>query len=136
MLFRPRYGRIGSLILPYMWIFELAAPVIELAGYTTVLLAAIVGLISIKFTLLFLVFGYTFATFLSVGAVMLEEMTYRRYAHWREVSRLLFYCLAEHFPYRQMIMVWRLQGIWQYLRGDYKWRELRRGGVGAEAATA
>jgi len=30
MLFRPRYGRIGMLALPYLWLFELIAPVIEL----------------------------------------------------------------------------------------------------------
>lgn len=135
MLFRPRYGRIGSVILPYMWIFELAAPVIELAGYLTVILAAVMGLISTTFTLLFLIFGYAFATLISIGGVMLEEMTYRRYADWREVARLLFYCLVEHFPYRQMLMIWRLQGLWQYFRGDFKWRELKRGGL-AQAAAA
>lgn len=135
MLFRARYGRVGSVILPYMWIFELAAPVIELAGYAAIALAAIMGLINGTLTLLFLIFGYAFATLISIGGVMLEEMTYRRYADWREVARLLFYCLAEHFPYRQMLMIWRLQGLWQYFRGDRKWRELKRG-VLARAAVA
>ena len=58
-----------------------------------------------------------------------EEMTYRRYSDWREVARLLFYCLVEHFPYRQMTMIWRLQGLYQYLRGDMKWREMKRIGL-------
>jgi cellulose synthase/poly-beta-1,6-N-acetylglucosamine synthase-like glycosyltransferase len=129
MLFRQRYGRVGSVLLPYMWTFELLAPVMELAGYSSIMLAAILGLLSRQFLLLFLVFGYAFATLISIGSVLLEEMTYRRYNDWREVALLLLYCMAEHFPYRQMTMIWRLQGIWQYLRGDLKWGEMKRSGV-------
>jgi cellulose synthase/poly-beta-1,6-N-acetylglucosamine synthase-like glycosyltransferase len=134
MLFRRRYGRIGALILPYMWIFEFFAPVIELIGYSTIILAACLGLLSRQFFVLFLIYGYAFATLISIGSVLLEEMTYRRYSDWREVARLLLYCLFEHFPYRQMTLIWRLQGIWQYLRGDFTWREMKRTGISSAAA--
>jgi len=131
MLFRRRFGRVGWLILPYMWMFELFAPVVEAVGYTTMILAAILGTLGWQFFLLFLLFGYAFATMISIGSVLLEEMTYRRYNDWREVARLLFYCFLEHFPYRQMTMIWRLQGLWQYLGGDFKWREMKRTGFAA-----
>ena len=98
MLFRPRYGRVGCLILPYMWIFEFLAPVIELAGYLTITLAAVLGFLSWQLFLLFLFFGYAFATVISIGSVLLEEMTYRRYSEWREVARLLLFCLSSTFP--------------------------------------
>jgi cellulose synthase/poly-beta-1,6-N-acetylglucosamine synthase-like glycosyltransferase len=131
MLFRSRYGRVGGLVLPYMWLFEFLAPVVELTGYFTIILAAVLGLLGRQFFVLFLIFGYAFATLISIGSVLLEEMTYRRYSDWREVARLLLYCLFEHFPYRQMTLIWRLQGIWQYLRGDLRWREMKRTGVSA-----
>jgi cellulose synthase/poly-beta-1,6-N-acetylglucosamine synthase-like glycosyltransferase len=126
MLFRPSYGRVGCVVLPYMWLFEFLAPVIEIVGYFSIILAAILGLLGRQFFLLFLIFGYAFATLISIGSVLLEEMTYRRYSDWREVGRLLFFCLFEHFPYRQLTMIWRLQGIWQYLRGDLAWGEIKR----------
>jgi cellulose synthase/poly-beta-1,6-N-acetylglucosamine synthase-like glycosyltransferase len=128
MLLRRRYGRVGWVALPYMWIFEFFAPVVEACGYLTIFLAVVAGTLSRQFLLLFLVFGYAFATMISIGSVLLEELTYRRYSDWREVARMLFYCLLEHFPYRQMTMIWRLQGLWQYLRGDLKWRRLQRTG--------
>jgi cellulose synthase/poly-beta-1,6-N-acetylglucosamine synthase-like glycosyltransferase len=134
MLFRRQYGRVGSVVLPYMWIFEFFAPVVELVGYSTIILAAVLGMLSRQFFVLFLIFGYAFATLISIGSVLLEEMTYRRYSDWREVARLLLYCLFEHFPYRQMTLVWRLQGIWQYLHGDFTWREMKRAGMPAEQA--
>ncbi len=134
VLFRDRYGRLGALILPYMWVFELLAPVLELLGYSTIILAAALGMLSRQFFLLFLLFGYAFATLISIGAVLLEEMTYRRYNKSREVARLLLYCLFEHFPYRQVTMIWRLQGLWQYFRGDLQWREMKRTGIASPVA--
>jgi cellulose synthase/poly-beta-1,6-N-acetylglucosamine synthase-like glycosyltransferase len=129
MLFRKRYGRVGWVILPYMWLVEFLAPIIEAVGYITIILAAVLGMLSREFFLQFLLYGYAFATMISIGSVLLEEMTYRRYSDWREVARLLLYCLVEHFPYRQLTMIWRLQGIWQYLRGDLKWGEMKRTGL-------
>ncbi|MCU1240040.1 MAG: glycosyl transferase family 2 [Candidatus Acidoferrum typicum] len=134
MLFRPRYGRIGFFALPYLWLFEFAAPVIELLGIVTIVVAAALGVLSRAFFLQFLLFGYAFATVISIGAVLQEEITYKRYNDWQDVVRLVSYCFFEHFPYRQMHMFWRLQGIWQYLRGDVTWKPLKRKGL--QSATA
>ena len=132
MLFRARYGRIGWVAMPYHWLFELLAPVVELTGYTTILLAALLGVLEPSFFISFLIFGYGFATLLSVGAVLQEEITFRRYNDWRDVIRLLCFCLLEHFPYRQLQMIFRLRGMWQYLRGDFAWGRLKRVGLGAQ----
>lgn len=126
MLFRRAYGRLGSIGLPYMWIFELFAPVVELVGYTTIILAAVLGVLSREFFFQFLIYGYAFGTMISIGAVLQEEITYKRYNDWRDVVRLVFYCFLEHFPYRQMYLVWRLQGFWQYFRKDFTWRPMKR----------
>jgi cellulose synthase/poly-beta-1,6-N-acetylglucosamine synthase-like glycosyltransferase len=129
MLFRPRYGRIGCFALPYLWLFEFFAPVIEIAGIVTIILAACLGALSREFFLQFLLFGYAFATVISIGSVLQEEITYKRYNDWQDVARLVSYCFLEHFPYRQLHMIWRLQGLWQYLRGDVAWKPLKRKGL-------
>jgi cellulose synthase/poly-beta-1,6-N-acetylglucosamine synthase-like glycosyltransferase len=129
MLLRPRYGRIGWFALPYLWLFELFAPIVEVAGITTILLAAVLGMLSREFFLQFLIFGYAFATVISIGSVLQEEITYKRYNDWKDVVRLVSYCFFEHFPYRQLHMIWRLQGLWQYLRGDQEWKPVKRKGL-------
>jgi cellulose synthase/poly-beta-1,6-N-acetylglucosamine synthase-like glycosyltransferase len=135
MLFRPRYGRIGSFAFPYLWLFELLAPVVEIGGIVTIVLAAWIGVLSRDFFLQFLLFGYAFATVISIGSVLQEEITYKRYNDWQDVARLISYCFFEHFPYRQLHMIWRLQGLWQYLRGDMAWRAMKRQGLrSAESA--
>src|ERR1700674_1157633 len=129
MLFRPRYGRIGCFAFPYLWLFELFAPVVEIGGIITIVLAACLGVLSREFFLQFLIFGYAFATVISIGSVLQEEITYKRYNDWQDVVRLVSYCFLEHFPSRQLHMIWRLQGLWQYLRGDFVWRPLKRKGL-------
>jgi cellulose synthase/poly-beta-1,6-N-acetylglucosamine synthase-like glycosyltransferase len=129
MLFRPRYGRVGFFALPYLWLFEFGAPIIEILGIVTIGVAAVLGALSRGFFLQFLLFGYAFATVISIGSVLQEEITYKRYNDWPDVVRLVSYCFLEHFPYRQMHMFWRLQGIWQYLRGDLVWAPLKRKGL-------
>ncbi len=134
MLLRPRYGRIGSFAFPYLWLFELFAPVVEIVGIATIILAACLGVLSREFFLQFLIFGYAFATVISIGSVLQEEITYKRYNDWQDVTRLVSYCFFEHFPYRQLHMIWRLQGLWQYLRGDYVWRPVKRKGLSSSQA--
>ena len=134
MLFRPRYGRIGCFALPYLWLFELFAPIMETAGIITIILAASLGVLSREFFLQFLIFGYAFATVISIGSVLQEEVTYKRYNDWKDVVRLVSYCFFEHFPYRQLHMIWRLQGLWQYLRGDREWKPLKRKGLASARA--
>jgi cellulose synthase/poly-beta-1,6-N-acetylglucosamine synthase-like glycosyltransferase len=129
MLFRARYGRIGCFALPYLWLFELLAPVIEITGIALIILAACLGVLSREFFLQFLIFGYAFATVISIGSVLQEEITYKRYNDWKDVARLITYCFFEHFPYRQLHMIWRLQGLWQYLRGDLVWKPMKRKGL-------
>ena len=129
MLFRARYGRTGCLALPYLWFFELLAPLIESLGIASIIAAACVGILNRDFFVQFLLFGYAFATAISIGSVLQEELTYRRYNDWRDVARLLLYCFLEHFPYRQIQIYWRLQGMWQYLRGDNTWKTIKRTGL-------
>ena len=132
MLFRPRFGRIGFCALPYLWLFELLAPVVEIGGLVTIVLAACIGALSRQFFFQFLIFGYAFATVISIGSVLQEELTYKRYNDWKDVTRLVTCCFLEHFPYRQMHMLWRLQGLWQRLRGKHVWHSPKRQGLSAQ----
>lgn len=129
ILFRPRYGRIGCFALPYLWLFELLAPVLEIGGIFTIAAAALTGSLSREFFLQFMIFGYAFATVISIGSVLQEEITYRRYSDWQDVARLISCCFLEHFPYRQLHMFWRLQGLVEYLRGDMHWKAIKRQGL-------
>jgi cellulose synthase/poly-beta-1,6-N-acetylglucosamine synthase-like glycosyltransferase len=127
-----QYGAIGLVALPYQWVFEFLAPIVETVGWTTMITAAIVGALSPTFFIEFLLFGYLFGTLISIGSVVIEEMSYHRYNDPRDLVRLLGACFLEHFPYRQLNSLWRLRGMWQFVAGRNAWQMIDRVGLGAQ----
>ena len=131
MLGNPRYGAIGFLALPYQWLFEFFAPLIELFGWASIIAATWLGALHPSFFVGFLLFGYLFGTLISIGAVVIEEMTYHRYNDPRDLVRLIGACLLEIIPYRQLNALWRLVGMWQFVTGRNAWQMIDRVGLGA-----
>ncbi|PYV36347.1 MAG: hypothetical protein DMG06_30910, partial [Acidobacteria bacterium] len=86
------------------------------------------GMLSRQFFIEFLVFGYIFATMISIGSIVIEEMTYHRYNDWRDLARLIGVCFLEHFPYRQLNTLWRIRGMWEHLFGNQRWGKMERMG--------
>ena len=79
MMMNPRYGRIGLVAFPYFVIFEMLGPIIELAGYIIVPVSFGLGIMSFQFIGLFLAVSILYGAILSTGAVVLEELSFRRY---------------------------------------------------------
>lgn len=63
MLFRPSFGRIGCVAMPYFLVFELLGPTIECIGYALFALAVALGVIPIQFALAFLAIALTYGWF-------------------------------------------------------------------------
>jgi cellulose synthase/poly-beta-1,6-N-acetylglucosamine synthase-like glycosyltransferase len=116
MLFRPRYGRVGWLALPYYWLFELAAPLIEGLGIVVVLLGLALRVIDVPFALLFLALAYGYAIFVSLCALAVEEYAFHRHDRRRDLFLIVLAALAENFGFRQLTVWWRLEGWWASLR--------------------
>jgi cellulose synthase/poly-beta-1,6-N-acetylglucosamine synthase-like glycosyltransferase len=134
MLFNSRFGRIGLLALLYQWLFEYLAPAVEVLGWTSIILAGILGVLDRFFLTRFLILGYLFGTLISIGSVVLEEMTYHRYNDPRDLLKLIAACFFEMFPYRPMNSFWRLRGMWDHLRGRNNWLMIDRMGFRTDAA--
>jgi cellulose synthase/poly-beta-1,6-N-acetylglucosamine synthase-like glycosyltransferase len=124
MIFNPKYGRIGLLVLPYYMLFETFGPVVELLGYVMVPCCYALGLLSIDFLLLYLTLAMFYGAFLSISGVFLSELTYRRYPKWSHLARLLRYAVLENFCYRQVNSFWRTQALFQFLAGKTSWEHV------------
>jgi cellulose synthase/poly-beta-1,6-N-acetylglucosamine synthase-like glycosyltransferase len=132
MLFSPKYGAVGLLSYPFHLYVEALGAVVEFLGYLLVPIAFIVDATLPAVYIPFLVLGLTFATFLSVGSVVLEELTHRRYPSFRDFKILLLCALLENFGYRQLVLYFRFQGVVRFLTGLHKWEKVTHlGTVGA-----
>jgi cellulose synthase/poly-beta-1,6-N-acetylglucosamine synthase-like glycosyltransferase len=130
-MIEPRQGVFGRMAIPFFILFELIGPVVEVAGYLLIPIAASMGWLSLDFLVAFLILAIAWGVLLSVSAVALEELTFRKYPRRREVLRLTLYSVLDNLGYRQLTNLWRLQGLWQFLRRERGWGHMPRRGFGA-----
>jgi cellulose synthase/poly-beta-1,6-N-acetylglucosamine synthase-like glycosyltransferase len=134
VLFRPTFGVFGTVAVPCYFLFELVGPVVELVGYPVVIAAAALGVVSYLFLAAFFVLAILVGALLSLSALALEEFNFRRYQRGPEAFRLLVMSLSENFGYRQLNAIWRVLALFDLARGRRDWGEIRRRGLGYEAA--
>lgn len=134
MLFNPRYGVVGLWCLPYFVFVELLAPVVELLGWIGLALGVAFGLLNASFAALFFLVAYGIGAVLSTYALLLEEWSFSRYTLFSDRLRLLGYLVLESFGYRQLTVLWRLRGLWKFVRGRTDWGRMERRGFAAPAA--
>lgn len=121
MIFNPRYGVIGLFSIPYYLLFELLGPVIELVGYGFVVFSYFYGVVNLQILLIFFVVAIIYGMLFSVGAVLLEEISFHRYPRALDLFRLIVYAILENFGYRQLTVWWRIKGVLDYFRGVKSW---------------
>ncbi len=134
MLFNPRYGVLGWLVVPYYVVFEGVGPIIELLGYAVTILGASFGLIDWSFARLLFLAAVVYGALISLASVILEEASFRRYPRLRDLLTLAAYGVLENFGYRQLTTWWRVRGVVRFLRGRQDWGRMTRKGFGGAGA--
>jgi cellulose synthase/poly-beta-1,6-N-acetylglucosamine synthase-like glycosyltransferase len=128
MIGNPRYGAVGMLSLPFFVAFEFVGAFIEMLGYVTVVVSLALGIVNVSFAVVFFAVAVLSGVLLSLSAVLLEDLAFRRFERLGELLRLVAYCVAENFGYRQLMTSYRVRGFFSYLRGNKAWGEIRRVG--------
>ena len=126
ILFNPRYGSIGLIAAPYFWIFEMFGPIVEAIGYVLVPLSYFFGLLNLRFFILFLAASILYGIILSIGAILLEEYTFNKYPSLKQLFKLTLYGILENFGYRQLTVLYRLEGIVKFRKGRHSWGKIKR----------
>jgi len=136
MLFNPRYGRIGFLAMPFFAFGEMLAPVIELLGYVITIAGLSFGVVNVSFALLFVLVAWGYGMLLSIWAVVLEEVSFRRYRRLGDLFRMLLFASLENLGYRQMTVWWRLKAFANVAKRSHVWGDMARKGFGKPSVAA
>lgn len=143
MLLRPKYGVIGMVTMPWFLFFELLSPVIEVLGlmYFLLLLACFgverwvnpdLDLVNPPIVVILLTASLLFAMFVTLVALLAEEVSFRRYRGIPDLFRAMYAAVEENFGYRQLHAFWRLGGIVEVLRKSrHDWGDMQRKGFGS-----
>ena len=131
ILFKGKYGIVGLLSYPFHAYVEGLGSVVEFLGYLLVPLGYVLGIVPPVILVLFVLLGLIYGGFLSVGAVLLEELTYHRYPRFRDLLTLLAFAVFENIGYRQLILYYRFQGALKFLLGSRGWEKVSHAGADA-----
>ena len=129
LTFNPKYGLIGFVSFPYFWIVEFLGPIVELSGYIYIVISLFAGGIYLEFAILIFLLSCLYGSIFSAFAILLEEWSLRKYPRISDLLKLFLYSLTETIWYRPLTVLWRCQGIWQMIRGESGWGEMKRKGV-------
>lgn len=132
----PRYGALGLFCIPYFVVVELLAPVVEVIGWGALALSVACGFLDASVAALFFLVAYGIGVVLGTYALLMEEWSFGRYRRLGDRFVLLGFLFVESFGYRQLTTVWRLRGLWKYLRGRNDWGKMERRGFARPPASA
>jgi cellulose synthase/poly-beta-1,6-N-acetylglucosamine synthase-like glycosyltransferase len=136
MFFDPALGSVGLFSLPFQAFVEGLGALIEMTGYLIIAVAAFTKPSILTFLFPLMLLGLAYAGFLSFCAVVLEELTHRRYPSARQLGILLLYALLENFGYRQVVLWFRFEGVARFCLGFRKWEKVVHVAAGEQSATS
>jgi cellulose synthase/poly-beta-1,6-N-acetylglucosamine synthase-like glycosyltransferase len=129
MFLNPRYKRMGLIIFPYNFFFELLAPIVEITGIIYYIVMTILGLINWPTAVILLLFVYTYSVMITTIAILWDQLTFRYYRSWREVAYLCMTPFMEFFLYHPLIVLFALRGYFYFLTGKKStWGNMQRRG--------
>jgi cellulose synthase/poly-beta-1,6-N-acetylglucosamine synthase-like glycosyltransferase len=128
LLFNPKYKKLGLIVLPYNFLFELFAPLIELLGIICYVYLIANHMLNWPYAIALLVFVYTFSILITLLAIVWDQLIMKRYG-LREILKLCFWALLEPFIYHPLVMVLAVIGyVKQFFKLKSDWGCMERQG--------
>ncbi|BAV07902.1 Glycosyltransferase, catalytic subunit of cellulose synthase and poly-beta-1,6-N-acetylglucosamine synthase [Filimonas lacunae] len=134
VLFNPRFGKMGLFTFPYVFFFEMLAPVIEFSGIVYFLYHVFFSTVNWEFAAILLVFVYIFSVFITNVALLWDQLTFRHYRGWRSIIGLCITAFAEPFIYHPLSLFFTLKGYLSHITGrKHTWGNMQRRGFQQQA---
>jgi len=124
----PRYGVLGLFAFPYFVLFELLTPIVQVLALPATIVWWTLGLLSTTFFVACMTVAFFLGILLTVAAVALEELSFRRYPRKREIVRMIWWSIWENIGYRQLNECWRVLGLADVYRRRKTWGAQQRRG--------
>ena len=130
LLFNRHYGKVGLVMLPYLLIFELLAPLVEFSGIAITVYFLFTNKINFETAYVLLSFIFLFFVLISAITVVYDLMMNKLYNRYREYVKLFSCALIEIFIYHPFIIFFNVKGYIDFLfKQRFEWGAMKRQGV-------
>lgn len=132
LFFNYKYGKMGLGTLPYIFIFEFFAPILEAVGFIFMIWLVLVG--AINWNTAFVIFGmiYVFSLSLTFLVIVYDYLikAVKWKSYWKSYIKLVIAGIFEPFIFHPFITVCSLMGYFNYFtkRGK-EWKSMKHKGA-------
>lgn len=128
-LFNRKYGRIGLILMPFIFFFEFLAPIIEVFGFFSVIYLLFNNQVNFETAYILLGYVYLLGVSVSMIAITSDILVEKLYKRFREYSKLIFFSFIEILFYHPFIVFFSIKGYIDFLsRQNFEWGAMKRQG--------
>ena len=132
LFFNFKYGKVGGFTLPYIFIFEFLAPILEVTGFFFMIWLVLIG--AVNWNTAFVIFGmiYFFSVSLTFLVLIYDYMirAVKWKSTWKSYLKLIIAGITEPFIFHPFITFCSMVGYFNFLRNRGKvWKPIKRQGV-------
>lgn len=132
LFFNPKYGKIGASTLPYIFIFEFMAPILEVSGFLFMIWLVLID--AVNWNTAFVIFGMIYVFSLSLTFLVLiydyATQAVKWKSTWRSYLKLVVAGILEPFIFHPFITFCSIVGYFNFLRNKGKvWKPIKRKGA-------
>ena len=132
LFFNHKYGKVGAATLPYIFIFEFVAPIIEASGFFFMIWLVLIN--AVNWNSAFVIFGMIYAFSLSLTFLVLIYDYLTRAVKWKSTwksyTKLIIAGILEPFLFHPFTTFCSLVGYFNFLRNRGKiWKPIKRKGA-------
>ena len=136
VVFNRKYRQMGTLTLPYVLIFEFAAPIIEFVGLLTFIYLAVTGAINWITCIVMLSAIILFGVFIATITFLYDFLQERTYGKNRAYLWMFLACILEPVFYHPFVVFCSLRGYYNYILNTRAvWGAMTRDAINTQSAT-
>lgn len=132
LFFNPRYGKVGVFTLPYIFLFEFMAPILEAGGFIFMIWLILIGAVNWNTALLIFGMIYVFSVSLTFLVLIYDYLikAVKWKSVWRSYLKLIIAGILEPFLFHPVVTTCSVIGYFNFLRHrGTEWKPIRRQGV-------
>ena len=132
LFFNPKYGKYGHTMLPYIFLFEFIAPIIEVMGFFFTLWLVLVNAVNWNTAFVILGMIYAFSLSLTFLVLIYDYLTksVKWKSTWKSYLKLTIAGILEPIIFHPIISICSMIGYFNFLRhGKKVWKSMTRKGV-------
>lgn len=128
LIFNPRYHFLGMVSMPFWFLFEWLAPIVEMTAFLYLIMMAFLGILNVELFITLFCLIYAFAIMYSTAAILFEELSFHQYKRKRDIIRLLGTALIEPIIIHPLTVYYAIRGNLDLMTGVKNWGEMTRAG--------